>query len=246
MLTLSVFVRADQRQDSLLTEHVLAQYASASSQGHSQSPAAGGRKQAETLLKRISLGSREKNDPVPPECLRKYIAYARKYVHPSLDEGAVNALRTFYVELRKKHHTGNCIPICTRQLVALKRLTEARAKLELREVAVEQDALDVIEMMKTSMVDTFSDELGVVDFNRAGMGMGGGALSDRAAAKKFLPILQQAASDQGKRIFSVDELKRLATVGKLTLKGNFNDFLDFLNIQGFLLKKSTKLFQLLN
>ena len=218
---------------------MLAQYASASCQGYSQNPAAGGRKEAETLLKRISLGPREKNDPVPAECLKKYIAYSRKYVHPSLDQGAVNALRTFYVELRKKHQTGNCIPITTRQLVALKRLTEARARLELREVAVEQDALDVIEMMKASMVDTFADDLGVVDFNRAGMGSG--AMSDRAAAKKFLPILQQAASDQGKRVFSVDEMKRLAAVGKITLKGNFNDFLETLNTQGFLLKKSGKL-----
>ena len=238
--------RADQSQDSLLTEHVLAQYAAPSTSylGHSQSPAAGGRRQSETLLKRITLGPREKNDPVPAECLKKYIAYSRKYVHPSLDQGAVNALRTFYVELRKKHQTGNCIPITTRQLVALKRLTEARARLELREVAGEQDALDVIELMKISMVDTFSDELGVVDFTRAGMASG--ALSDRAAAKKFLPVLQQAARDQGKRIFSLDEMKRLAAVGKITLKGNFSDFLETLNTQGFLLKKSAKLYQLLN
>ena len=239
------FFRADQRQDSLLTDHVLAQYSvSTSSHGNTQGPAAGGRKQSETLLKRISLGPREKNDPVPAHCLKKYIAYSRKYVHPSLDEGAVNALRTFYVELRKKHQTENCIPITTRQLVALKRLTEARARLELREVAGEQDALDVIEMMKTSMVDTFADELGVVDFTRAGMGSG--ALSDRAAAKKFLPILQQAATQQDKSIFSVDEMKRIATVGKITLKGNFVDFLEGLNTQGFLLKKSAKLYQLLH
>ena len=238
--------RPDQSQDSLLTDHVLAQYAAPSVPGLSQSPAAGGRKQAETLLKRISLGPREQNDPVPAECVKRYIAYARKYVHPTLDEGAANALRTFYVELRKKHQTGNCIPITTRQLVALKRLTEARARLELREVAGEQDALDVIEMMKSSMVDTFADELGVVDFTRAGMGSAGGALSDRAAAKKFLPLLQQAASDQDKRLFSVDELKRLATLGKITLKGNFTDFLESLNTQGFLLKKSAKLYQLLN
>ena len=78
------------------------------------------------------------------------------------------------------------------------------------------------------------------------MGSGGGALSDRAAAKKFLPLLQQAASDQDKRLFSVDELKRLATLGKITLKGNFTDFLESLNTQGFLLKKSAKLYQLLN
>ena len=127
--------------------------------------------------------------------------------------------------LRKKHHNGNCIPICSRQLVALKRLTEARAKLELREVAVEQDALDVIEMMKTSMVDTFSDEFGVIDFTRAQMGSG---MSCKAAAKKFKQILRKSSEDQRKSLFTVDEMKRLASVGNVTLKGTFLDFLDSL------------------
>ena len=180
---------------------------------------------------------------MPAVCLKKYIAYARKYVHPKLGQAAINALNTFYVELRRKHHTKDCVPITIRQLMSLKRLTEARARLELREEAVEQDALDVIEMMKTSMVDTFSDEFGVIDFTRAQMGSG---MSCKAAAKKFMQILRKSSEDQRKSLFTVDEMKRLASVGNVTLKGTFLDFLESLNNQGFLLKKSARLYQLLD
>ena len=44
-----------------------------------------------------------------------------------------------------------------RQLESLIRLTEARAKLELREEATEGDALDVVDIMRASMVDTAAD-----------------------------------------------------------------------------------------
>ena len=44
-----------------------------------------------------------------------------------------------------------------RQLESLIRLTEARAKLELREEATESDAIDVVEIMRASMVDTAAD-----------------------------------------------------------------------------------------
>lgn len=44
----------------------------------------------------------------------------------------------FYVLLRKRNHTMDSTPITTRQLEALVRLAQARAKLELREVVTEQ------------------------------------------------------------------------------------------------------------
>lgn len=72
--------------------------------------------------------------------------------------------------------------------------TKARARLELREVATEQDAKDVVEVMKFrwghtsnlmyttqfrlsgicfhSMYDTYSDEFGMVDFQRSQHGSG--------------------------------------------------------------------------
>lgn len=86
-----------------------------------------------------------------------------------------NDPQAFYLELRKQHQTQDSTPITTRQLESLIRLTEARARLELREEATKEDANDVIEIMKYSMVDTYSDQYGGLDFRRSqhGSGMSG-------------------------------------------------------------------------
>ena len=47
-----------------------------------------------------------------------------------------------------------------RQLESLIRLTEARAKLELREEATEADATDIVEIMQQSICDAMLDEMG--------------------------------------------------------------------------------------
>ena len=56
--------------------------------------------------------------------------------------------QAFYLDLRKTHHTTDSTPITTRQLESLIRLTEARARMELREECTEDDARDVIDIMK--------------------------------------------------------------------------------------------------
>lgn len=49
---------------------------------------------------------------------------------------------------------------------------EARAKLELREECTKNDALEVVQIMKASMIDTYSDENGQLDFTRLQHGSG--------------------------------------------------------------------------
>ena len=71
-----------------------------------------------------------------------------------------------------RFHTSDCTPITMRQLESLIRLTEARAKLELREEATEADALDVVDIMRASMVDTAADP------SMGGGGANGSLVSD--------------------------------------------------------------------
>lgn len=42
----------------------------------------------------------------------------------------------------------------------------------MREIATERDALDVVEIVKYSIVDTFSDEYDTLDFKRSQNGSG--------------------------------------------------------------------------
>ena len=248
--------KPDDVQDSLLSEHVMSFHTRAGAgAGPGQAGANLNRESlarvrpnvgdqgSKTLVERLSPEPGEVVDPLPPPCLKKYIAYARRYVHPKLSKPAAKVLQTFYLELRSQHQTQDCVPITTRQLESMVRLTEARAKLELREEVTEQDALDVVEMMKSCMVDTFSDNIGVLDFSRSQMGSG---MSSRGAAKKFVQVLQRQAEVQQKNMFTVDEMKSLATAAKIAVSGSFADFITSLNNQGFLIKKSPKLYQLLS
>lgn len=60
--------------------------------------------------------------------------------------------------------TGRSMPITLRQLESLIRLSQARARAELREWVTEDDALDVVEMMQESLLDAYTNETGEVDF----------------------------------------------------------------------------------
>jgi uncharacterized protein HemY len=45
-------------------------------------------------------------DPIPCELLRKYIAYARKYVHPKLSPEAARILQQLYLKMRAEAQLG--------------------------------------------------------------------------------------------------------------------------------------------
>ena len=57
--------------------------------------------------------------------MRKYIAYARKYCYPILDDGAKQVIQDFYLQLRKRKNYMDSTPVTTRQLEALIRLAVA-------------------------------------------------------------------------------------------------------------------------
>ena len=48
--------------------------------------------------------------------MKKYIAYARKYVHPKLNPDACKIVQDFYIQLRENHQRSDATPMTTRQL----------------------------------------------------------------------------------------------------------------------------------
>ena len=85
---------------------------------------------------------------IPPEVLKKYIAYARQHVKPRLSEEAKKKLVEFYVDMRSRSEDpSNPITITPRQLEALVRLAEAHAKMALSNVVTVEDAEAAIELM---------------------------------------------------------------------------------------------------
>ncbi|XP_034350833.1 DNA helicase MCM8 isoform X1 [Arvicanthis niloticus] len=192
------------------------------------------------LSERLKVAPGEKTDPIPHQLLRKYIGYARQYVHPRLSSEAAQALQDFYLELRKQSQRVGSSPITTRQLESLIRLTEARARLELREEATKEDAEDIIEIMKHSMLGTYSDEFGNLDFERSQHGSG---MSNRSTAKRFISALNSIAERTYNNIFQFHQLRQIAKELNIQV-ADFESFIGSLNDQGYLLKKGPKIYQL--
>lgn len=192
------------------------------------------------LSERLQVQSGETVDVIPVCLLRKYISYARRYVHPRLSPEAAQTLKTFYLSLRAQAHSADSTPITTRQLESLIRLTEARARLELRETATKEDAEDVVEIMKHSLADTYSDGLGNLDFQRSQLGSG---MSQRGAAKKLINALHTYAQRTNQTQFDLQTLRSVAAQMNIKVM-DFEGLVSSLNEQGFLLKKGAKLYQL--
>ncbi|KAM9433233.1 DNA helicase MCM8 isoform 1-T2 [Salvelinus alpinus] len=192
------------------------------------------------LSDRLQVCPGECVDPIPHSLLRKYVGYARRYVHPSLSTAAAQTLQDFYLSLRSHTHPVDSTPITTRQLESLIRLTEARAKLELRETATKSDAEDVVEIMKHSLADTFSDGSGGLDFERSVLGVG---MSQRSAAKRFITALNTHAQRTHTMLYDLTQLRSLAKDLNIQV-ADFEGFISSLNEQGYLLKKGHRQYQL--
>ncbi|KAM7262451.1 hypothetical protein ACFE04_000134 [Oxalis oulophora] len=177
--------------------------------------------------------------PLPAPLLRKYIAYARTYVFPRMSKAAGEILKKFYLNLRDRNTSADSTPITARQLESLVRLAEARARLELREEITDQDAMDVVEIMKESLYDKYVDEHGQVDFRRSG------GMSQQKEAKRFLSALNQQSELQQKDCFTISEIYSLADRIGLRVP-DIDTFVENLNTVGYLLKKGPKTYQVLS
>ncbi|XP_028983388.1 DNA helicase MCM8 [Betta splendens] len=238
----------DESHDRRLSEHVMANRAGSSRTSSAVVTRTSADCETSILLEhsdmplseRLQIPAGELVDPIPACLLRKYISYARQYVHPTLSAEAAQTLQDFYLSLRSQAHSADATPITTRQLESLIRLTEARARLELRETATKSDAEDVVEIMKHSLADTYSDGLGNLDFKRSQLGSG---MSQRSAAKRLVNALHLHAQRTGQKQFDLQMLRSMADRLNITVM-DFEGLVSSLNEQGFLLKKGAKLYQL--
>lgn len=130
--------KPDEEMDCMLSEHVMALHAGKKSafgvvtarrrsREDSSSDEDEMRRQWEAdkpLSERLKIGRNEEFDAIPSQLLRKYVGYARTYVHPKLTPAAAEVLQNFYLDLRQQHHSADSTPITIRQLESLIRLTQ--------------------------------------------------------------------------------------------------------------------------
>ena len=150
-----------------------------------------------SLSYRLRCGAAQVNDPIPAVLLRKYLAFVRQTVTPRLSSEAAKVLKTFYLSLRDHYGDDDSIPITMRQLESLVRLSQARARLERREVVTVADAQDIVDLMKESLYEVLSDEMGYVDFQRTS------GMSKSKQVKTFIAALTREAERRSSALFSV-------------------------------------------
>ncbi|HLD38112.1 MAG TPA: minichromosome maintenance protein MCM [Candidatus Nanoarchaeia archaeon] len=169
----------DRKKDARIATHVLSEHT----------------KETETLL-------------ISRDLLRKYVAYSKQRIKPTLTKEAIEELKSFYVELRNKPVSSESalrpIPISARQLQALVRMSEAAAKVRLSESVSKQDAQQSIEIMKYYLRHVgFDYESQTFDIDRIGSGFSHSQRSKIFTVKETIIAL---SSRMGKEI-PIEEIK---------------------------------------
>ena len=130
------------------------------------------------------------------EFLRKYIAYAKRNVNPDLSDDAKALILEYYTNERQsfgrdqqQYAETEVIPITPRALEALIRLTEAHARMHLREVASADDA-----KMALAIFRHWREEAGIEDESELASGV---SVSQRNAGNTVRSIIRDLCSDKG-------------------------------------------------
>ncbi|MGC1120527.1 MAG: LAGLIDADG family homing endonuclease [Candidatus Methanofastidiosia archaeon] len=105
--------------------------------------------------------------PISLDLLEKYIMYAKNNVRPLLTKEAAQKLMNFYMQMRKGGESEDApVPITARQLEALIRLSEARARMHLAERVEKEDSEEIIRLFRECLVKVAIDmETGKMDID---------------------------------------------------------------------------------
>ncbi|GBF94367.1 DNA replication licensing factor MCM4 [Raphidocelis subcapitata] len=134
----------------------------------------------------VSLFQRELPDSARPpytvQELREFIAFARARITPRFTDGAAAALVARYKQLRRQGRTAQVVVATPRQLEALIRLSEAWARMHLREEVVEGDVTAAYNLWYDAISVSAADESGRLDIDTLTTGAS-------AAQQRFLQEL---------------------------------------------------------
>lgn len=93
-------------------------------------------------------------DMIPQDLLKKYIVYSKEKVHPRLNHMDQDKVAKIYGDLRKESSNTGSIPITVRHIESIIRISEAHARMHLREYVNEDDVNMAVRIAIESFIDT--------------------------------------------------------------------------------------------
>jgi len=172
------------------------------------------------------------NPDIDEDTIRKYIAYAKINIKPTLTNESKELIKNFYVSWRTKYvgETGDTtVPLTPRQLEALVRISEASAKVRLDSKIRAEDAHRAIRLLEYSLRELGTEpETGKVDIDRIESST---SSVQRSRIYTMLTIIDDLTQKVGKAVpvedilneakeRGIEQLAALELVEKLKEKGD--------------------------
>lgn len=129
----------DAKRDNDITKHILKAQRRGQARNHSDSLEG-------VDLEKIHADTQVMKPVYDVDILRKYVAYSKKNCFPVMSDEAVEIIRKDYLTIRTMGDDGS-VPITARQLEAYVRLSEASAKMHLRNVVQAEDAQRAVNLI---------------------------------------------------------------------------------------------------
>lgn len=160
----------------------------------------------------------EKGSMIDPVLLKKYLYFVRRHAKPKLSEEASEKIEEFFLEMRGKSEGADSpVPITMRQLEAVIRLSEARAKLALKKEVGKEDVEPVTKLMRSYLMQVGVDRAtGKADIDMIMVGRPKSA-SDKLSALFDLLITMERENEMG-------PIKREAFISRAETEGFFRKF----------------------
>merc|ERR1740120_220088 len=128
-----------------------------------------------TSMYSVSGVARRAEPPVDADLFRRYVSFARRWVHPRVTDEAAQALMKGYTDLRNQGTSREMITATPRILESLIRISESVAKMELREEVVPSDVDEAIRLLKAATYAAAVDpETGLIDMEQLIVGQSAG------------------------------------------------------------------------
>lgn len=207
--------------------------------------------QQKPLRRRLEEATKRSNvnpsELLPPQLIKKLVAYARQYVHPKLSDEAKEIIKEFYLKLRQRAAGDASSPAVTHRLLeSLVRLSEARARVELRDNVTAGDALDAIEIVKETVNGSLCEGPDTVVFNdvnqKGARGRGRGRFNQEL--ERFMGAVRRFCQRNESKEVMINDLFSIADSIELNVDDTVG-FLEYLVELCYFLKKPNGLFILL-